>query len=789
MAIRDGLRTELSKEIGTGQSLLTPVLIQPPAIPGTYTLVVDLLREHTTWFADQGSTSLEIPDIQVQNTRGLTWQRGRILCIVAGALLLLFMVGFGTTRFFAPDLPVVLSPLLGISVVIALSYYGSLLGVPMAQTKWVIFGLGGGAAVAGVIAQKSAPHLYRWQNSLLTLFMLVMLFFILLPLWDFGRPSSPQKTYSTYFVTMSEYWQHHTLHDLPTLDSYQPLDYLVRERILNHYIDAPPFLNAFIASSLHVDSYETYAILTAILLALLIPTLYWVARTAFGLSFWASALVALLALSNVTYHIWFVHAQLTFVSGFLFVVLTVGAGALLIEQRSGLIFKALSLSALLALYPALFLYGLAPIFFYGCLRVCQKALSLRAFALTAMKVLALLIILNPVMFYSMTIASISASAQIREDWHNIPGFPTLAELLGMLPHYSLPDRNPGLRWIAVGFVPVALGIVSYGLYRTWMEGRRLLTATVAPYFFGALIIALWLGYAYGYYKHGVASLFALLVAFAFGIESLWQGGSLWGRCIALLGSATFLFLNLSTLKATYGGASIPFVSADLAAVGRVRNQLKEDEVVFINDEDTGSQLWTSYFLWGTPISVPPLYEPWGWWGFSSVFGRGDASFFYHPQATYTLAKWGEIIKPYGEPVWSNSTYLLHAGTPFLLLGQGWHQLEEGPPPARWMAEEGTLKLAGGGPSRRPVRLSVTLVPIVTPLSLEVFGGEEQLGVFAVETDSHSTTFLTKVFPAGEGTITIRSRAGCFVPARLFGGSDRRCLSASFQDIRLIQLDE
>ena len=91
----------------------------------------------------------------------------------------------------------------------------------------------------------------------------------------------------------------------------------------------------------------------------------------------------------------------------------------------------------------------------------------------------------------------------------------------------------------------------------------------------------------------------------------------------------------------------------------------------------GLQLWTSYFLWGIPLSVPPAYEPWGWWGFSSVFGRGDPLRFYHPQATYTLTKWDEIIRPRPEPIWYNSTYLLHAGPPALSVSQGWHGLEEG----------------------------------------------------------------------------------------------------------------
>jgi hypothetical protein len=106
-----------------------------------------------------------------------------------------------------------------------------------------------------------------------------------------------------------------------------------------------------------------------------------------------------------------------------------------------------------------------------------------------------------------------------------------------------------------------------------------------------------------------------------------------------------------------------------------------------------------------------------------------------------------------------------------------------------MAGEGSLKIMGGGQPRSSVRLSVSLIPIITPLALEVFRGEERLDVIVAESTSHPMTFLTKSFPLEEGTVTIRSPAGCFEPASVFGGGDHRCLSARFQDISLIKMEE
>ena len=272
VVVHEGLRTELPHELGRGESVLMRASILAPPIPGTYTLILDLVREQVTWFASRGSPPLTISAIKVQRAGGLTWQRSRLLCIVAGASLLLLLMGIGTTRLLAPDLPVVLSPLLGVATIVALSYYSSLLGMSLNRAKWGILALGAGMTVAVMLLRKPVIQTCRQESAWLVLFMIAMLLGALLPLWDFGRPSSVQNTYASYTVAMSEHWKDHSLHELPVLDSYQPLDYLVRERILHHYVDAPPFLNAFVASIFGVDSYETHAILTALLLAMLPAT-------------------------------------------------------------------------------------------------------------------------------------------------------------------------------------------------------------------------------------------------------------------------------------------------------------------------------------------------------------------------------------------------------------------------------------------------------------------------------------------------------------------------------------
>jgi hypothetical protein len=679
---------------------------------------------------------------------------------------------------------------MGVATIVALSYYGSRLGMSMDQAKWGVITLGVGTIVVAMVIRKPTSNPHRRENLWLSLLTVVMLLGALFPLWDFGRPSSVQNTYASYVVAMSEYWKSHNLQELPALDLYQPLDYLVRERILHHYVDAPPFLNAFVASTLALNSYETYTILSALLLAMLPATLYWVARTAFGVGSWSSGLAASLVLFNITYHHWSFQGQLTFISGLIFLILAIGAGAVVLDGGRHVVFGALSFSTLLAVYPALFPYALAPLFCYGGLRLCQKSLRLRVLGLTLVKVLGLLIVINPVMVYYLTVSGISAASQMREDWHNIPGYPAITELLGLLPHFSTENGGSPLRSLAFGFVPAILGIVGYGLYRAWKEGRWLILATVTPFLLGALVIAVLIDYAYGYYKHGVVTLFAILLVFAYGLEGLWEKEGLWRKLIPILGGGTFLCFNLLAFKATFALEKPVFVPPTLAIVGEVKGLIKSGETVFIDEEVMGLQLWSSYFLWGIPLSVLPTYEAWGWWGFSSVFGRGDPMRFYHPRVTYTLTKWDEIILPRPEPIWCNSTYLLHAGPPALSMSHGWHRLEEGPQAARWMAQEGTLDFLAHEDVRKSVRMKMTLVPIVAPLTLEVFIGQERLGAFVAEDTSRPATFLTRPFSApGGATLTIRSPAGCFEPSRLFGSPDHRCLSARFLEVSLIDVGQ
>jgi hypothetical protein len=512
-------------------------------------------------------------------------------------------------------------------------------------------------------------------------------------------------------------------------------------------------------------------------------TLCWVARSAFGLGPWASSLAALLALCNVTYLLWSLQGQLPFVAGILFLPVALGTGAALLEGRGSLWLAALCSSTLLAVYPPLAAYALVPLLCYGGFQVWQKALSLKTLGLTFLKLLGLLALLNPVILSVLTVSGFRLAAQVSENWHNIPSYPSIAELLGLFPHFSLERAGGQLKLLAWALILAVAIVTGYGVQQLWKQGRSLLIATILPYIMGALVIVFVMDYAYGYYKHGVVTLFAFLFAFSYGLMALWRTGGTWGRLVPVLCLGMFLALNLLAVRALMVVTPPRFVPPEAASLSAVKALNKAREIIFIDERDVALQLWMSYFLWGAPLSVPPAFEPWGWWGFSSVFGRGDPSRFYHPTAALTLTRWGEITRPRPEPIWSNALYTLHPDPPRLILGQGWYELEDGPAPARWMAGEGTLQLNAEGLHGRSVRLKMVLVPIAAPLSFEVFLRGKPVGIFTAQDVSRPAVFLTPPFAMdADATLTIRSMEGCFEPGRLFGGADDRCLSARFHEV-------
>jgi SAM-dependent methyltransferase len=65
MAIRDDGRGYLTKHVGPGETVDVPMVVRPPAQPGSYILELDLVQELVTWFADKGSPTFRVP-VQVE---------------------------------------------------------------------------------------------------------------------------------------------------------------------------------------------------------------------------------------------------------------------------------------------------------------------------------------------------------------------------------------------------------------------------------------------------------------------------------------------------------------------------------------------------------------------------------------------------------------------------------------------------------------------------------------------------------------------------------------------------
>ena len=57
----EGLRSPLPRPVGPGERCVAAVRIQAPVRPGRYTLAIDLVREHVTWFSEAGAPPLRVP--------------------------------------------------------------------------------------------------------------------------------------------------------------------------------------------------------------------------------------------------------------------------------------------------------------------------------------------------------------------------------------------------------------------------------------------------------------------------------------------------------------------------------------------------------------------------------------------------------------------------------------------------------------------------------------------------------------------------------------------------------
>jgi SAM-dependent methyltransferase len=70
MAIRDDGRGYLRKHVGPGEAVDIPMVVRPPAEPGSYILELDLVQELVTWFADKGSATFRVP-VHVEGRRAV----------------------------------------------------------------------------------------------------------------------------------------------------------------------------------------------------------------------------------------------------------------------------------------------------------------------------------------------------------------------------------------------------------------------------------------------------------------------------------------------------------------------------------------------------------------------------------------------------------------------------------------------------------------------------------------------------------------------------------------------
>jgi hypothetical protein len=70
MVVRDGLRTNLPRDLYAGASAQLRAQVRAPSRPGRYVLWWDLVQEHTTWFSERGDPGLREPVVVGEGSGG-----------------------------------------------------------------------------------------------------------------------------------------------------------------------------------------------------------------------------------------------------------------------------------------------------------------------------------------------------------------------------------------------------------------------------------------------------------------------------------------------------------------------------------------------------------------------------------------------------------------------------------------------------------------------------------------------------------------------------------------------
>jgi hypothetical protein len=158
---------------------------------------------------------------------------------------------------------------------------------------------------------------------------------------------------------------------------------------------------------------------------------------------------------------------------------------------------------------------------------------------------------------------------------------------------------------------------------------------------GALYFLVIRGAQYLYYKHIVVCAFLFFAIFGAGFSQCWHKYKREFSHITIAIILTFfVFQQLRATSSVYRANAIKqgFINLGFFSfLENVNDQLPKDKIALVLPNSVYDAGFIAYKLKEKKLSIPQISEPWGWWVFSSVKGRGEKGKFYHKKADYIIA--------------------------------------------------------------------------------------------------------------------------------------------------------
>lgn len=539
----------------------------------------------------------------------------KLLSILIASICVFGFTGYGFTRFLAPSyargVEAPLSLFVGIAVVVLFSHLLGYAGLNAATITYCILAL---SLVVNILAFLKKGRSRERTEVLPFIMAAPALFFALYPEVMLGyltvvSPNGDPVGYSMY----ADHLMRNAFGTPPAPGYDAPANQFL---LFYYYRSAFAYLIAAVNSVLGLKGYQTFSVITALLLFLNALAVYVVCRIS-GLSSRVCNLAVFLVSING-------YLLLAFFQGFGPQLMSLG----LISMSSVFTYHALDrmdlksvalaslfTSTLITAYPDAIAFAALPGFLFLFWFILKKKSGTAALIATGFKIAALSLLVNPVgTVWGYKTVRMWLGAGIGTVGGNVPQMEKVGSAFGLRLSISMLDWVDGT---ALGFMAARIAVLDsigmalialicvfsvYFLYRNSREEDRF----IALFSLGAFLLTSFFylkGSTYVFYKSMILVLNFFVILFSAGVVYALsgRGAGLYGGAVylaALAGVAAFVTLNLlnsAALSHMFYQRRIAIV-ADTIALGGAGAFLKKDDAVYIPPGVASHQLWEMYFL-------------------------------------------------------------------------------------------------------------------------------------------------------------------------------------------------